>query len=170
MSTVCAEPSPVKASRKPRKPAEPVHGVCRWMIPPIELKDFASGVLAIGDTEYIVTLPADRSGARLTKAEGGRDVYHVDLAAGSCDCDDAKYRPERPGGCKHQAAVRAAVAVLPGRQKYTACPRCQAYCDGGQLCDQCRQEDDYHSACEQLAEMEAAGLDAFAGSPDEVAA
>src|SRR4051812_12243766 len=100
MSTVSEPVAPVKV-RKPRKPAGEVHGVCRWLIRPIAVRDFLSGILAIDETEYIVTLPADRSGARLTKPD--RTMYHVDLVKQSCDCPDATYRP-RPGGCKHLKA------------------------------------------------------------------
>jgi len=95
---------------KTRKPVQPVRGVCRWVILPIPVRDFESGVLAINGTEYVVTLPADRSGARLTKPGG--EQYHVDLDGRRCDCPDAVYRP-REGGCKHFKAVAAAVGRLP---------------------------------------------------------
>lgn len=32
-------------------------------------------------------------------------IYHQDLD-GRCNCPDAEYRPDRPGGCKHQRILR----------------------------------------------------------------
>jgi hypothetical protein len=46
-------------------------------------------------------------GYQLRKPEG--KVY--DLS--SCDCPDAEFHPERPGGgCKHRKALRAALRAL----------------------------------------------------------
>lgn len=57
------------------------------------------------------------AGIVLEKLDGGKhpDGYMVRLKgenAPACDCPDACYRPDRPGGCKHLAAVRQAVATL----------------------------------------------------------
>lgn len=39
--------------------------------------------------------------------------YYVHLRGNvSCDCADATYRPDRPGGCKHVVAVRQALGLV----------------------------------------------------------
>jgi hypothetical protein len=40
------------------------------------------------------------------------DVATVEEHVWTCDCPDATYQPERPGGCKHVKALRAALAAL----------------------------------------------------------
>jgi hypothetical protein len=77
------------------------------------------GLLLIGEQVYMVTvhaeLPADGSeavvtGFRVTKATG--EVYDLDPSRPwglQCDCPDATYRPNRPGGCKHAVALRQAL-------------------------------------------------------------
>jgi hypothetical protein len=152
---------------KPRKPATEVHGVCRWIELPLPIADFESGILAITVTpargkpvteEYVVTLPADRSGARLTKPDGTQ--YFVDLANGGlCDCKDREYRPERPGGCKHLRAVIVAVAALPQKQKHAACPVCCECVDAPGLCENCTAEEEAFAAHHQVEEMQAGGID-----------
>jgi hypothetical protein len=47
------------------------------------------------------------------KADG--TLYDVDCEQAwgwQCDCPDATFRPERPGGCKHVRALREAIAEL----------------------------------------------------------
>jgi uncharacterized Zn finger protein len=39
-------------------------------------------------------------------------MYDLPADLSGCDCPDATYHPERPGGCKHGAALRAALATL----------------------------------------------------------
>lgn len=111
MTTLTRDARPVKPVPQPRprprpKPAA-IHGIARWLDLPVRVRDFEIGTLRVNDVEYVVTLPADRSGARLTKDRA--TVYHVDLAKGECDCPDAQYRKR---ACKHVLAVRAAVATL----------------------------------------------------------
>lgn len=47
------------------------------------------------------------------------DVYHIDTTFGNarpeewaCDCGDGTYRPHRPGGCRHRAALFAALRKI----------------------------------------------------------
>jgi hypothetical protein len=57
-------------------------------------------------------------GVRLTRrtARGPRTTHDVHLdGAPSCDCGDAVYRPDRPGGCKHVNALADLVARAEGR-------------------------------------------------------
>jgi hypothetical protein len=52
-------------------------------------------------------------GYRLLKANA--TMYDVGTTAPhgwTCDCPDATFHPERPGGCKHVSALRAALAAL----------------------------------------------------------
>jgi hypothetical protein len=62
-------------------------------------------------TEYLVQ-PIGVDGFRLTKPDG--TVYDLDTTEEPwvCDCPDATFHPERPGGCKHCAALRAALPSL----------------------------------------------------------
>jgi hypothetical protein len=167
MSIVSANSPPVPTvplpkPRRPRKPAAEVHGTCRWLLTPIAVRDFESGVLAINADEYVVTLGPDRSGARLTKADG--TVYHCDLQAGTCDCPDSTYRQERleQGGCKHRKALAAAVAALPQKQKHAACPSCCERVEAPGLCDKCRDEEEAFAAYHEAEEMVAGGIDPWA--------
>jgi hypothetical protein len=42
---------------------------------------------------------------------GTGDVYELPGSLDFCTCGDATYRP-RPGGCKHQQALRQALPTL----------------------------------------------------------
>lgn len=90
---------------------KPVTGRCRWMILPIRIRDFASGILDIDGTEYAVTMPANLCGARLRKPGG--TVYHVDLEKHVCDCPDFVFRGRE---CKHHKALTAALTVFRGKE------------------------------------------------------
>jgi hypothetical protein len=48
---------------------------------------------------------------RLTKFGTG-EVYDLPRDLSGCDCPDQTYRPERPGGCKHMAALRKALPTV----------------------------------------------------------
>ena len=50
-------------------------------------------------------------GFRLTKFGTG-EVYDLPRDLGGCDCPDRTYRPERPGGCRHTAALRQALPTV----------------------------------------------------------
>jgi hypothetical protein len=51
------------------------------------------------------------TGFRLTKFGTG-EVYDLPRDLSGCDCPDQTYRPERPGGCKHMAALRQALPTV----------------------------------------------------------
>ncbi len=51
------------------------------------------------------------TGFQLTKFGTG-EVYDIPRDLSSCDCPDHTYRPERPGGCKHMAALRQALPTV----------------------------------------------------------
>jgi hypothetical protein len=46
-------------------------------------------------------------------ALGSGKSYDLELGAGKCSCGDATYR-SRPGGCKHQMALRVALTRVAG--------------------------------------------------------
>jgi hypothetical protein len=109
---------------QPRKPLQPASGKCLWLRRPIWpcelIPDGVPGLLRIRETVYHVlpladlpaTGPVITRGYRLTK-DDGTTTYDVCLEGhGSCDCPDGIYRGERPGGCKHQAALRAALRAI----------------------------------------------------------
>jgi hypothetical protein len=105
--------------RNPRKAAtDPAAGLARWLARPNAKGE--GGMLEINGAAYEV-LPlhdgAALAGYRLVRV--GPTLYDVlfpTAADGSwfCDCPDATYHPERPGGCKHVAALRTALAILEG--------------------------------------------------------
>ena len=41
------------------------------------------------------------------------EVYDLPASLDSCDCPDGVYRSERPGGCRHQQAIRQALTARP---------------------------------------------------------
>jgi hypothetical protein len=51
------------------------------------------------------------TGFRLTKFGTG-DVREIPRSLDSCNCPDANYHPDRPGGCKHQVALRQALPTV----------------------------------------------------------
>jgi hypothetical protein len=100
--------------RKPVKATRPACGTCRWISKPNRRHE--GGVLRINGTAYEVLPLYDGEalvGYRLLKPDGA--MYDLDTTAPhgwGCDCPDATYHPERPGGCKHVKALRAALAAL----------------------------------------------------------
>src|SRR5262245_39646143 len=96
-------------NRQPKAKTRPASGTCRWVLP---IGEVGTGVLAINGTNYTVTAlrgPDGVAGYQMVKADG--TAYDVCTSEGrwTCDCPDATYHPERPGGCKHAAALRAAL-------------------------------------------------------------
>ena len=100
--------------------AKPVHGSCRWVVP---LGEVGAGVLEIrkGGRADLYEVVAFREegvivGYRLNKVTGGKEAfYDIDCRPSwgwQCDCPDATFHPERPGGCKHVLALKAASAAL----------------------------------------------------------
>jgi hypothetical protein len=73
-----------------------------------------TGVLEINATEYTVTVLRGTGGTvgyHLLKPDGTAYDVCTDADTWTCDCPDNTFHPERPGGCKHIAALRAALAV-----------------------------------------------------------
>jgi hypothetical protein len=108
-----------RKSVKPRK-LNPVKGTCRWIggAP-------TPGQLDGGDAMLLITVEGkapqayhvqrfDGRNFRLTKAgvESGT-AYDLERVGDGfrCDCPDATHNEERPGGCKHSKALRAALAA-----------------------------------------------------------
>jgi hypothetical protein len=96
-----------------RKGLQPATGSCHWLSQPNRLHQ--GGVLQINGTAYTVDpILDDDTGAllghRLSKADGG--MYDIDRQTGQCDCPDATFRPDRPGGCKHSRALQAALRAI----------------------------------------------------------
>jgi hypothetical protein len=107
MATVIDPRNPIKT----RKATKPATGTARWLTKPNA--DQAGGVLQINGTEYEVLPLFDdqaRIGYRLLKADG--TMYDLPADLSGCDCPDHTFHPERPGGCKHMQALRAALAAL----------------------------------------------------------
>jgi hypothetical protein len=129
MASLPAPRPPVKPDRT-RKPLSPVSVVARF-VGGAARQDVLDGsaVLSVStgddtdrdETAYwcLALYEGDRcTGFRLTKF-GTDEVYDLPRDLSSCDCPDQTYRPERPGGCKHIAALRQA---LPTVGKATAYP------------------------------------------------
>lgn len=104
----------------------PVHGRVRWALQPGTLPGHEHpGVLVISSTDhtgrlrhtsYLVSPITDSGGLvgyRLTKRDG--TTYDLPHDLSGCSCPDNTWHPERPGGCRHMAALRAALAALEGR-------------------------------------------------------
>src|ERR1051326_3252888 len=106
--------------RQPKQ-VKPVSGSCRWL-KRIDA-DGTSGVLTINGTPYGVHELTDQGrlvGYRLVKADG--TTYDIDIWGGrwgqdcwECDCPDylARRANRDPKGCKHCAALRAALKATP---------------------------------------------------------
>jgi hypothetical protein len=107
MATVTDPRNPIKT----RKATHPAVGLCRWLQKPNAER--AGGVLSINGTAYDVLPLYDGdvfAGYRLLKADGS--MYDLPADLSGCDCPDHCFHPERPGGCKHMAALGAALAAL----------------------------------------------------------
>ena len=97
---------------RPRKQVKPAHGTVR-VLRPIGAVNPTTGEVAINGRAYYVTRHA--TGYRLTGYDPRkREVTVYDLPAdlSGCDCPDGTFHPERPGGCKHRAALKAALKAL----------------------------------------------------------
>jgi hypothetical protein len=101
-------------NRQPKaKAVRPVHGVAKWLAP---MGFTGIGILAINGVAYVVMRLSSGAGFQLEKSGQDKDgpdrtVYDIctETDPWTCDCPDAIYCPERPGGCKHVAALRAAL-------------------------------------------------------------
>jgi hypothetical protein len=106
----------MKQRTRPRAPVKPISGRCSWILQPGDGKHPHPGIISINGTAYSFEEVLDGLsllGFRLRKKDGV--CYDIDVSAGygwTCDCPDGTYHPERPGGCKHAKAVKAALAFL----------------------------------------------------------
>jgi hypothetical protein len=109
----------MKATRK-RKPPQPVSGTCRWVggAPSLAALDNGDAMLLVKvegkePAAYHVQRLTDGEavvGFRLVKAGIEEKTYDVNAETWECDCPDATHT-DRPGGCKHSKALRAALAA-----------------------------------------------------------
>jgi hypothetical protein len=110
-------------STKSPRPLQPATGSFRWISDPASLalrfRCGASAALAIGpdggeEVGYVLTPHLSESGEllgwRLERADNGK-CYDLPADLSACDCKDSLYR-DRPGGCKHRKALRAALASV----------------------------------------------------------
>jgi hypothetical protein len=104
---------------------QPVCVTGEWLRRPVApcelLPQGFPGVLLVNARPYLCScvgeLPEQGEpvvrGYQLVKDDG--TVYHIDLHARwggwDCDCPDSTFRPDRPGSCKHVAALRQACAT-----------------------------------------------------------
>ena len=98
-------------NRQPKAKVKPASGSCRWVLP---IGEVGTGVLAINGTNYTLTTLRDQTGIvgyHLVKSDGTTYDVCTSEEDWTCDCPDATFHPERPGGCKHVAALRAALKV-----------------------------------------------------------
>jgi hypothetical protein len=122
MSSLTA-PRPRVNARRQHAPLSPVNVVGRFAegVTPDQLLQ-GSAILEVTDPKGVAlywceaVLDAGRLvGVVLQKFADG-DRHHVHLAGeASCTCEDASYRPDRPGGCRHVNAVKQALIDLARR-------------------------------------------------------
>lgn len=99
-----------------RGPVKPAQGTVRWLRRP--LLPTGLGRLAITSgrktTEYdlgqLFDYQGRPSGWRLVKDDD--TAYHLPADLSRCSCPDREFMPDRPGGCRHMQALRAALAAL----------------------------------------------------------
>jgi hypothetical protein len=103
-----------------RKPLLPVEVLGRFVAPPTD-EDLLIGaaVLEIEDAKELMSYWCQASTERgniigwSLRRFGFDETYDLPASLDSCDCPDGTYRPERPGGCRHQQALRQALAARP---------------------------------------------------------
>ncbi|HKI36064.1 MAG TPA: hypothetical protein VKA46_29680 [Gemmataceae bacterium] len=119
--------SPARAVKTDRKPLSPVQVVGRFAegVTPDQLLH-GSAILEVADakgeafywTQTVHGLDRRILGVWFQKFADGRRCYvhldHLDREP-SCTCEDAAYRGERPGGCRHVNAARQALVELARR-------------------------------------------------------
>jgi hypothetical protein len=94
------------ANRGSGRKVGPVHGVAKWLSP---MGFLGIGILAINGVPYVVLRLSSGVGFRLEKTDRMTYDVNTEKESWTCDCPDATFHPERPGGCKHVAALRAAL-------------------------------------------------------------
>jgi len=106
---------------KTRKPLSPATGSCRW-----EGRDPVSGNrllrITCGEVSRVYEIEEVQTGRvwnlhTLDEKDFSLLTYRVTtgekLNKWTCDCPDAKWRPERKHDCKHSRALRAALSAEP---------------------------------------------------------
>lgn len=99
-----------RAQRRPRV-LRPATGKVRVLRPVGTVNDRA-GEIAIEGKAYYLALTG--TGYRLHGYDARAQaptLYDLPLSLDSCDCPDATYNAERPGGCKHRRALAALKAA-----------------------------------------------------------
>jgi hypothetical protein len=99
----------MNATRK-RRPLQPVHGTAKWLRRPADKvgQDPKSGLLEINGTLY--SLLIHETAYELRKGDG--TSYNLPLDLSGCDCPDATFASERPGGCKHRKGLTALLRAI----------------------------------------------------------
>ena len=108
-----------RASRQ-SKPLLPVNVVAHFVAEPTD-EDLLIGAAAleIDDGKELASywLQATTERGNVTgwklKKFNSVEVYDLPSSLDSCDCPDGTYRSERPGGCRHQQAIRQALTARP---------------------------------------------------------
>jgi hypothetical protein len=104
-----------------RQPLKPVHVSGRF-VGGANRQDVIDGsaVLAVTDMDtgeekpyWLQALYAEGRCVGFSLREFGSEEEHVlPRELTSCSCGDATYRPGRPGGCRHRAALRQALPAV----------------------------------------------------------
>jgi hypothetical protein len=111
----------IPQTRRPRKPPEPVR-VRAYFVGGATRQDVLDGAAVLSITDLTTgeeqaywcqaVYDGERClGFRLRKFGSG-EVYDVPRGLAGCDCPDAVYRGGRPGGCRHQQALRQALPTV----------------------------------------------------------
>ena len=115
--------SPSASAKPSHKPLSPVSVVARF-VGGATRQDVLDGAAVLSITtgddtdrdESAYWCRAVFEGERCTGFQlvkfGTGEVYDLPRSLDSCDCPDGTYRPERPGGCKHQQALRQALPTV----------------------------------------------------------
>ncbi len=101
----------VTKSPRSRKPLRPVSGRVR-VLRPVGSVNATTGEVSISGKCYYLTVHA--TGYRLTgwdRQHRQPTAYDLPADLSGCDCPDAVYAGERPGGCKHRRALAALKAA-----------------------------------------------------------
>ena len=120
MSSLTSPASRVKSDRR-RKPLLPVQ-VAAYFVGGATRQDVIDNAavlsitdIATGDEKaYWCAAMFDGErclGFRLTAFASG-EVYDLPRDLSGCDCPDQTYKSERPGGCRHMAALRQALPTV----------------------------------------------------------
>ena len=116
--------SPSASAKPSHKPLSPVSVVARF-VGGATRQDVLDGAAVLSITTGDDTDRDESAYWRRAVFEGERctgfqlvkfgtgEVYDLPRSLDSCDCPDGTYRPERPGGCKHQQALPTVSKASP---------------------------------------------------------